>query len=122
MEYVCSECGGLFDVPLRKKKEVGVWEGGRWEQGYCSPCCGQRFDVAHRCDLCGAVVREDGVGQLCALCAEDAAGRLRQFVRKNYTRQEQEALDVLTEGISFTCLGGEEREETECQTRSGGGN
>lgn len=122
MEYICLECGGLFQQPAQKKGEDKRWEGSRWEQRYCSPCCGHGFEAVCRCDLCGAVVKKDGIGKLCALCAADAAGRLRQFVRKTYTRQEQEALDILTEGISFTCLGGEEKEETECQTKSGGGN
>lgn len=122
MEYICSKCGGLFDWPARKTGVGENLERSRWEQGYCSPCCGKKFEVVCRCELCGEVMKEDRVRELCALCAADAAVRLKRFVRENYTRQEQEALDILTEGISFTCLGGEEQEETECQIKSGGGN
>ena len=122
MEYICTECGGVFDHPLRKKLGADGWEGLGWRGEYCSPCCGQGFDAVHRCDLCGTAVREGGVGALCALCAEDAAGRLKNFVRNNYTRLEQEALDILTEGISFTRLGGDEKEEKACQIKSDGGN
>ena len=110
MEFMCLDCGGLFHRPAARMQSHGVLTPGR-EVQYVSPCCGEGFRTAYRCAICGEVLQEDSVCALCAVCARKVGARLRKFLRENCTHEEQQALDILTEGVSFTRLGQEEEEE-----------
>lgn len=109
MEYICLDCGGVFEVPATRWEYHNETRPGWWERHSRSPCCEGGYVPVYRCPGCGRGLEGPEVGSLCMACARAARERLGRFLRRSCTPEERQALDVLTEGVSFTVLGQEER-------------
>lgn len=93
---VCLACGR----PFRELRTVTEPFG---EQEAVSPCCGEAWAPAERCDRCGGwMARNSGTHGLCAACAGAAERRFRQLLREEFSGAEREVLNDRFDGVPLT--------------------
>ena len=58
--FVCIECGGTFEDPIRWNEDRGEYFGfPSYEEYWGSPCCHGDYTEAKLCDCCGNVIQGD---------------------------------------------------------------
>lgn len=68
MEYICKDCGNIFDYGEEKivKEPHG-------EKNSCCPLCGGAFEEAERCSVCkGAFSGSSLISGVCLECIEES--------------------------------------------------
>ena len=58
MDFVCLDCGLVFDDPVRYTETHGL-EYGPYEHYYGCPKCRGAFTQAYKCDCCGEWIEGD---------------------------------------------------------------
>ena len=97
--YVCDFCGQAFDDPVEIKDEREHFGHLCHETFYVSPCCGEGFESAYDCKVCGAVVQVIEVDNgLCERCQTATEKKLKAFC-DTLTQPEKSYLNMLMVGV-----------------------
>lgn len=72
MEYVCIECGEVFDEPIHWEEKHGL-DTPPYEQWSGSPCCHGAYAEARKCDCCdewitGIYIKTENDQRICENC------------------------------------------------------
>lgn len=99
--YICLNCGEEFAHPRIYENRHSAF--GVAERYRASPCCGDSFASAIRCDSCGALIAAgaDAHG-MCRKCAEKTVARMRHLLFNEFTEAQREVLNDAFDGVALT--------------------
>lgn len=93
--YKCVECGHLFEDGEQRSysENVGECHGSPAYMSFsCCPVCGEDYEEARPCRICGSYQGVEYGEDFCENCKEIVLDRFTTLISKNFTPEETDVL------------------------------